>query len=215
MTGFSEWVVPLLMTQLYDMDSDVHKCAVQVLDEAFDDAQNLNAAVALSSDMSHLVLVAAPLLLRFISTPLGFRMLSKENDYVAKEIDRWFEIGNLDYVARLEYELSCALEKPVMTKSTNLDQPVQFTFFGKTLDEEQFSSLYVVNSNPRDVTCAIPPHFFGELVKTHEGRNLLALRDYMSYFSEFIELWGLKNVSGLALLKVKAVLWALVRFCEI
>jgi rapamycin-insensitive companion of mTOR len=140
---FSEWVVPLLVTQLYDLDESVHNCAVQVLDEAFDTEENLNAAVMLSPDLSHLVSVADSLLLRFISIPRGFELLSLENDYVAKEIDHWFETGNLNYVARLEYELSFALSKPIMIKSTNLEQPIQFTFFGKTIDQEQLNTWYV------------------------------------------------------------------------
>jgi rapamycin-insensitive companion of mTOR len=193
--GFAEWVVPLLMTQLYDIDVSVRYFAVRVLDEAFDTPENLHVAVSLSPDLSHLIQISSALLIRFISIPRGFELLT---GYVEAEIDWWFEIGCLNYVARLEYDLSTALNSRGKEGGVVEAGPVQFTFFGKTVDVDEW-----------DKECEVPKHFFGELVKTEGGRKLLEKRDYMRYWTGFVSMWGLKNVSGLALRKVKAVLWTL------
>lgn len=214
--NFGSWAVSLALTQLFDVESDVKRCARKVLDEAFDSPENLLSAFSDATDLSHLIDVAGSLLPKLISIPEGFKLFS--TDYITKEMDRWFQIGNLNYVAQLEQNISSALAKPLARKSTSFDLPIQFTLFGKTADQEQMKAWYLVvqceviniDFACRETTGLVPTHFFGELVKTEAGRALLAERDYLSYFVEFLQLWGLKNVTGMALRKVKAVLWALV-----
>jgi rapamycin-insensitive companion of mTOR len=89
---YNDWVIRLLVTQLYDTHMDVCQTAVNLLDEACEKQANLELLVNCRPSLGHLGEIGNPLLLRFLSTSTGFRYLNALG-YVQKEMDDWFEVN--------------------------------------------------------------------------------------------------------------------------
>jgi hypothetical protein len=89
---YNDWVIRLLVTQLYDTHMDVCQTAVSLLDEACEKQANLELLVNCRPSLGHLGEIGNPLLLRFLSTSTGFRYLNALG-YVQKEMDDWFEVS--------------------------------------------------------------------------------------------------------------------------
>lgn len=56
----------------------------------------------------------------------------------------------------------------------------------------------------------VPLHFYGELVKTAEGRAILEDKGHFYAFAEFIRTHGLESKNLETMMKLKSVLWAVV-----
>ncbi|RCI05307.1 hypothetical protein CU098_010819 [Rhizopus stolonifer] len=193
---YNDWMIRLLVTQLYDTHMDVCQTAVNLLDEACEKQANLELLVKCRPSLGHLGEIGHPLLLRFLSTSTGFRYLNALG-YVQKEMDEWFERGNQQYVTQLELSLARAL----------LNTPEKKTFnpFEERVDSENdFETL-----QPGDGLT--PPHFYGELTKTEEGCNLLREKGYFKLFADYVRDFplGEQSKAEASLGQLKAVLWAL------
>lgn len=57
----------------------------------------------------------------------------------------------------------------------------------------------------------LPPHFYGELVKTREGCQLLAASGHFAEFANYIRNFGLEEEEGEIIAGLKSALWAVVR----
>lgn len=57
----------------------------------------------------------------------------------------------------------------------------------------------------------VPPHFYGEMAKTELGCQVLSEKGHFSEFSHFIKQHGLENEDLELILKLKSILWAVVR----
>ena len=55
-----------------------------------------------------------------------------------------------------------------------------------------------------------PPHFYGELVKTEEGCQILEASGHFAEFSTFIRQHGLEDFDSDVIARLKSVLWAIV-----
>jgi hypothetical protein len=67
-------------------------------------------------------------------------------------------------------------------------------------------------SAPRSAfTGAVPPHFYGQLIKTPEGRALLHEKGHFADFAAFIRENGLEDDNPARIAQLKSVLWAVVR----
>ncbi|OAD74296.1 hypothetical protein PHYBLDRAFT_111901, partial [Phycomyces blakesleeanus NRRL 1555(-)] len=180
---YNDWIIRLLVTQLYDTHLDVCQEAVNLLDEACERPANLELLVKFRPSLGHLGEIGNPLLLRFLSTSTGFRYLNALG-YVHKEMDEWFEHRNKHYVAQLELSLARALINTPDKKSLNP--------FEERVDRDGLT----------------PPHFYGELTKTEEGCNLLKDRGHFQLFVKDIRNYSVENHDVEELRKLKAVLWA-------
>lgn len=182
--GHCEWAIRLLVTQLYDPEVEVCEVAVQILEEACNRRAYLEYVVRCRPALDHLGEIGAPLLLRFLSTSLGYQYLDGL-DYITQEMDDWFLGRNDSYVTLVEASLSRAL-------SVQPDQPKS------NIDDSLKSHDYGV----------VPPHFYRELTRTKEGCKLL--RD-SGHFGEFVttiqDSWS-ESEDADAMLKVKGCLWA-------
>ncbi|KAG4305949.1 hypothetical protein PORY_000859 [Pneumocystis oryctolagi] len=169
-----EWAICLLVTQLYDPSIEVCQMAVQVLEKACYDLENLQYTVKLRPMLEHLGDIGAPLRLRFLASSIGFNYL-KEFDYIEKEMDNWFHKQNESYVGYVEKRLSLA-----------------FSF-----------------ENNNDFDNLIPPHFYGEIIKTSEGCQLLKKKGHFEYFVSYIsnnkDQYEDKNI----IVQLKSSLWAI------
>ena len=58
---------------------------------------------------------------------------------------------------------------------------------------------------------SVPLHFYGELVKTAEGRMILEAKGHFQEFADFIRAHGMEDEDLELIAKLKSVLWAVVR----
>ncbi|PYH99640.1 cytosolic regulator pianissimo [Aspergillus ellipticus CBS 707.79] len=183
-TGNADWVVKLLVTQLYDPDVSVCEVAVKILEEACNQRHYLEFVVKCRPSLDHLGEIGAPLLLRFLSTSVGYHYLDGL-DYITQEMDDWFLGRNDAYVGLVEAALSRAY----------VDQPRRSSFVPEDLVDLQDIGL-------------VPPHFYRELARTSEGCKLLEQSGHFNEFAWTIRDFQLDEEDIESLLKVKGCLWA-------
>lgn len=179
-----QWAIRLLVTQLYDPEVQVCETAVQILEEACNRRAYLEYVVRCRPALDHLGEIGAPLLLRFLSTSLGYQYLDGL-DYIGQEMDDWFLGRNLTYVNLVEASLSRALSPQTERPQSSNEDPMKPHEYG-----------------------SVPPHFYRELTRTVEGCRLLSSS---GHFDEFVatirESWS-ENEDPEVILKVKGCLWA-------
>jgi rapamycin-insensitive companion of mTOR len=186
----SKWAIQLLVTQLYDPEVEVCATAIKILEEACNRRDYLEYIVECRPALDHLGEIGAPLLLRFLSTSIGYHYLD-DLDYISNEMDDWFLGRNDAYVGVIEAVLARA--------------------FGEFQDES--SSRMSVDEDPWETDKAegdarVPPHFYRELARTQEGCKLLRDKGHFEEFSATIRDQGMETEDPDILLKVKGCLWA-------
>ena len=179
-----EWAIRLLVTQLYDPDVQVCEMAVQILEEACNRRACLEYVVRCRPALDHLGEIGAPLLLRFLSTSLGYQYLDGL-DYIGQEMDGWFLGRNTTYVTLVEASLSQALFTIAERPTTTTDEPMK----------------------PHDHGL-VPPHFYRELTRTVEGCTLLRESGHFDVFAATIRNHWPENRDTEIILKLKGCLWA-------
>ncbi|KAI6044824.1 Rapamycin-insensitive companion of mTOR, middle domain-containing protein [Pisolithus marmoratus] len=173
------WMLRLLLTQLYDPAPEVCEMAIQFLEDACESMEVLELVVEMQPTLDHLGDIGHPLLLRFMSTPTGFRYLNNAG-YIDREMDMWFHERNIYYVVQIEIFLA----KVFSSEATDDDEDV-LAFDG-----------------------VVPPHFYGEMSKTELGCQVLSERGHFAEFSHFIRQHGLESEDLEVILKLKSILWA-------
>lgn len=185
--GTAEWAIRLLVTQIYDPEVEVCEVAIKILEEACNQTRSLEYVVKCRPALDHLGEIGAPLLLRFLSTSVGYHYLDGV-DYITKEMDDWFLGRNDTYVSLIEASLARALadipEKPQQILHA----------FDETPDHQDYG--------------LVPPHFYRELTRTKEGCKLLEQKGHFDEFVATIKDWGLEDDDPETILKVKGCLWA-------
>ncbi|KAI0061413.1 hypothetical protein BV25DRAFT_1900415 [Artomyces pyxidatus] len=174
----STWTLRLLLTQLYDPAMEVCEMATHFLEEACESMDILQLVVAMQPTLEHLGDVGHGLLLKFMSTPMGFRYLF-DAGYIDREMDIWFHERNIHYVIQIEVYLAKAMG--VIPAN---DEDDILTFDG-----------------------VVPPHFYGEMAKTELGCQILHEKGHFSEFALFIRQHGLESEDPELILKLKSILW--------
>ncbi|KAF2723150.1 hypothetical protein K431DRAFT_283312 [Polychaeton citri CBS 116435] len=183
--GTSEWAIKLLVSQLYDPEIEVCEVAIKILEEACNAISSLEFVVKCRPALDHLGEIGAPLLLRFLSTSVGYHYLDGL-DYITKEMDDWFLGRNDSYVALVEVSLARALAD-VSEKPQPLSDP-------DALEPHSYGS--------------VPPHFYRELTRTAEGCELLRAKGHFEEFANTIQDLAMEDQDAEIILKVKGCLWA-------
>lgn len=178
------WAIRLLVTQLYDPEIEVCEIAIKILEEACNDNKSLVYVVKCRPALDHLGEIGAPLLLRFLSTSVGYHYLDGL-DYITKEMDDWFLGRNDTYVTLVEASLARALS----------DVP------------EKAVSMFEETPEPQDFGL-VPPHFYRELTRTAEGCELLKAKGHFEEFVATIQDFGMEEEDAETIVKVKGCLWA-------
>lgn len=182
--GAAEWAIKLLVSQLYDPEIEVCEVAIKILEETCNDITSLEYVVKCRPALDHLGEIGAPLLLRFLSTSVGYHYLDGL-DYITKEMDDWFLGRNDTYVTIVEASLARALlEAP--------DKPLSSVEEG--LEPQDFGY--------------VPPHFYRELTRTAEGCELLKAKGHFEEFAATIQDFAMEDEDPETILKVKGCLWA-------
>ncbi|KAG6916446.1 hypothetical protein DXG01_006774 [Tephrocybe rancida] len=172
------WTLRLLLTQLYDPAAEVCELAVHFLEELCEDKDILQLVVEMQPTMDHLGEIGHPLLLKFMSTPMGFRYLY-DAGYIDREMDMWFNERNIYYVVQVEVFLAKA--------------------FNNTAEEDDDVMAF-------DGT--VPPHFYGEMAKTELGCQILQEKGHFTEFSQFIRRHSEESEDMELIMKLKSILWA-------
>ncbi|QIW95391.1 hypothetical protein AMS68_000909 [Peltaster fructicola] len=183
-SGTAEWAIKLLVSQIYDPEIEVCEVAIKALEEACNNLSSLEYVVKCRPALDHLGEIGAPLLLRFLSTSVGYHYLDGL-DYITREMDDWFLGRNDTYVTLVEASLARALTD--MSEKTHTS----------TEDAHE-----VHNSG------FVPPHFYRELTRTAEGCELLKAKGHFEEFAATIEDYAMESVDAETILKVKGCLWA-------
>ncbi|EOD47995.1 putative cytosolic regulator pianissimo protein [Neofusicoccum parvum UCRNP2] len=185
-TGVAEWAIRLLVTQLYDPEIEVCEVAIKILEEACNQKRSLEYVVKCAPTLDHLGEIGAPLLLRFLSTSVGYHYLDGL-DYITREMDDWFLGRNDSYVALVEASLARAL-------ADIPEKPPSHLAFDELPDPLDFG--------------LVPPHFYRELARTAEGCKLLEAKGHFEEFASTIKDYCMENEDTEIIMKVKGCLWA-------
>ncbi|EGN98236.1 hypothetical protein SERLA73DRAFT_169260 [Serpula lacrymans var. lacrymans S7.3] len=175
----NSWTLRLLLTQLYDPAPEVCEMAIHFLEEACEAMETLQLVVEMQPNMDHLGEIGHPLLLKFMSTPMGFRYLH-EVGYIDREMEMWFHERNVYYVVQVEIFLAKVFSS----------DPAE--------DEEDILAFDGV----------VPPHFYGEMSKTELGCQILHEKGHFIEFAQFIKQHGLESDDPEVIMKMKSILWA-------
>jgi rapamycin-insensitive companion of mTOR len=175
-----EWAIRLLITQLYDPEVEVCETAVKILEEACNGKECLEYVVKCRPALDHLGEIGAPLLLRFLSTSIGYYYLD-ELDYISQEMDDWFLGRNDTYVTLVEASLARAFDEDFLKLSESAE---------------------------REQHAFVPPHFYRELARTKEGCRLLEEKGHFEEFSTTIRECGMESSDPELIVKVKGCMWA-------
>lgn len=179
------WAIKLLVNQLYDPDIEVCEVAIKILEEACNDITSLEFVVKCRPALDHLGEIGAPLLLRFLSTSVGYHYLDGL-DYITREMDDWFLGRNDSYVTVVEASLARAL--------SDLPEKPQTSALEETMGPSDFGH--------------VPPHFYRELTRTAEGCELLKGKGHFEEFTATIQDFAMEAEDPETILKVKGCLWA-------
>jgi large subunit ribosomal protein L17e len=174
------WTLRLLLTQLYDTCTEVCEATVHFLEEACESMEILQLVVEMQPTVDHLGEIGHPLLLKFMSTAMGFRYLF-DAGYIDREMDMWLNERNIIYVIQVEIFLA-----KVFGYSSPSDED---------LDILAFDGI-------------VPPHFYGEMSKTELGCQVLQEKGHFVEFAHFIRRHGLESADPELILKLKSILWA-------
>ncbi|KAI1815872.1 Rapamycin-insensitive companion of mTOR, N-term-domain-containing protein [Poronia punctata] len=183
----AQWAIQLLVTQLYDPEVEVCATAVKILEKACNSKPLLEYIVKCRPALDHLGEIGAPLLLRFLSTSIGYHYLDGL-DYISNEMDDWFLGRNDTYVSLIEASLARS-------------------FFEEPDDHANRLSMYEDHVNG-DHDSHIPPHFYRELTRTKEGCQLLEDKGHFLEFASTIRDHGMQSDDAEMMTKVKGCLWA-------
>ncbi|KAH8683211.1 Rapamycin-insensitive companion of mTOR, N-term-domain-containing protein [Tricladium varicosporioides] len=187
--GDSKWAIQLLVTQLYDPEVEVCATAIKILEEACNRKNYLEYIVQCRPALDHLGEIGAPLLLRFLSTSIGYHYLDGL-DYISNEMDDWFLGRNDSYVGVIEASLARAFVEMPEESSNRM-----------SVDEDNFEM-------DLDNEAHVPPHFYRELTRTKEGCKLLRDKGHFEEFASTIRDYGMLSDDAELILKVKGCLWA-------
>ncbi|ROV90323.1 hypothetical protein VSDG_08150 [Cytospora chrysosperma] len=182
-----KWAIKALVEQLYDPEVEVSATAIKTLEKACNTKNYLEMIVACKPGLDHLGEIGAPLLLRFLSTSIGYHYLDGL-DYISNEMDDWFLGRNDTYVNTVEASLARAFgdgqEEPTNRMSMLGDEPD-------------------LEADPH-----VPPHFYRELTRTEEGCRLLKDKGHFVEFANTIREYGLEAEDPEIMIKVKGCMWA-------
>ncbi|KAF4553712.1 Target of rapamycin complex 2 subunit ste20-like protein [Elsinoe fawcettii] len=182
------WAIRLLVAQLYDTEIAVCEVAIKILEEASNSPTGLEYVVKCRPALDHLGEIGAPLLLRFLSSSVGYHYLDGL-DYITREMDDWFLGRNDGYVTLVEASLARGLG-------------------GANNEAERPRPLPGQVEESTAEWGTVPPHFYKELTRTAEGCELLRSKGHFEEFTATIMDCGLESEDPELILKVKGCLWA-------
>ena len=197
----SKWAIQYLVTQLYDPEVEVCATAVKILEKACNTKSYLEYIVECRPALDHLGEIGAPLLLRFLSTSIGYHYLDGL-DYISNEMDDWFLGRNDSYVAVIEASLARSFFEHPEDRADHTNRTSVF-------DHDEGELLLAGGGvGDDDFDSHVPPHFYRELTRTQEGCKLLSEKGHFDEFAATIREYGMQSDDPELMVKVKGCMWA-------
>ncbi|KAM7287109.1 rapamycin-insensitive companion of mTOR isoform X2 [Ixodes scapularis] len=182
---FRKWAMELLVTQLYDKSRAVSLAASDILDEACDLRENLEALIALRPALLCLGDRGLLLQIRFLSLPSGFKYLLEAN-VLESELSKWDEVNHLRYVKIVE---------DVINQAVTWHQRGEDGTYGRRSSNTRLKV--------QDVFA--PVHLYGQLVQHLQGLSYLQQHGSLRQHWETVLLGDMTSLESL--LRLKASLW--------
>lgn len=183
---FKKWAIELLVQQFYDKSPSVSLAAANILDEACDDRENLQALISLRPSLLHTGDSGLLLLTRYLSLPNGFKFL-RDSNYLDYELKNWQKTYNYKYVKIVEN---------LLNESFSLHRRGEDGSYGRRTEK--------TNANLKNAF--LPPHLYGQLAQAQEGYDILVKEDCLSSLFQHINSPNFDSEFGV--LQLKAALWA-------
>ncbi|CAO1616672.1 unnamed protein product [Jaminaea pallidilutea] len=174
------WALELFMSQLGDTSDSIREIVIAVVKDVCKSPEMLERVIAMRPTLDWLGETGHELMLRFLSIPVGIHYLL-EGDFIEREMEEWYHERSLRYAVQMEVHL---------TRATDIH---------RNRDDRDLEA---------DFDGTAPPHFYGELVKTAEGCQLLDQKGHFIDFSLFIRQHGMESSDKDILARLKSVLWA-------
>ncbi|XP_074598789.1 rapamycin-insensitive companion of Tor [Brevipalpus obovatus] len=184
---FRDWALELLSQRLSDDSQAVVLAAIDVLEEACDLSENLEALISLHPSLMHVGDRGLLLLIRYLSLPSGFKFL-RDTNFLDKELHRWKEYFNCKYVKIVE---------DLLNEAFTTHQRGENGTYGRRSDKKGEDRK----------TVFVPAHLYGELVKQEEGYNLVVRENFLGPLCEIIRVGQMTD--EVSILQLKAALWAI------
>lgn len=181
---YRDLALELLSQRLCDESSSVVLAAIDILDEACDVPENLEALINLRPSLSHVGDQGLLLLIRYLSSPRGFRFL-RDTNFLNNELERWKSYYSLKYVKIVE---------DLLNEAFSVHQRNESGTYGRRTDKK-----------PTKKAVFVPAHLYGELVKQDDGYNLVVQENFLGPVCNVIKNGCMNDENSI--LQLKAALW--------
>nr|XP_053655508.1 LOW QUALITY PROTEIN: rapamycin-insensitive companion of mTOR-like [Cherax quadricarinatus] len=183
---FARWGVELLVAQLYDESRVVSLAALDVLEEACDNEEYLDAILSAPPSVLHLGDRGQLLMAKLISSPRGFRAYHEAN-FSNTLLDKWSTTYNYKYVKLMQTAVADSLTQ---------HQRGEDGAYGR-----RTGSKHVVH----DVF--LLPHLYGSLTQHKEGFSILMQHDAVRTMVQIVKAGVVSTAQDIYQLKV--AIWAM------
>nr|CAG8581682.1 1987_t:CDS:10 [Entrophospora candida] len=199
--NLTEWAVQLLITQLYDPMIEVCQMAIKILEELCDrNIDNIELMIKYRPYLDHLGEFGNNLLLKFLSTPIGFNYLYEIN-YLERELIDWFNvIFTFIFILRLGSCCQMLRDKGHFTEFSNYIKNHGMEDTNYPIIKKLKSVLWAVGnigSSKNGLTFLDEENIIKEIVHIAENSNVLSLRGTCYYVLGLIS----KTLKGVEILK--------------
>lgn len=125
------WIVRELVNQLYSPDSQNVKGALSVIEELCTNNANLKTFIETGPQtLTRLGEEGAKCLISFLSNPNGIAYLT-QLDFISKELEKWRNKGNLDYVNTVEQQSEIALTSHKKVYALDIHTPFGNSYYDR------------------------------------------------------------------------------------
>ncbi|XP_069163639.1 rapamycin-insensitive companion of mTOR-like isoform X1 [Procambarus clarkii] len=183
---FARWGVELLVAQLYDESRVVSLAALDVLEEACDNEDYLEAILCAPPSVLHLGDRGQLLMAKLVSSPRGFRAYHEAN-FSNTLLDKWSTTYNYKYVK---------LMQTAVADSVTQHQRGEDGAYGR-----RTGSKHIVH----DVF--LLPHLYGSLTQHKEGFCILMQHDAVRNMVQIVKAGAVSTPQDIYQLKV--AIWAM------
>ncbi|KAG0654436.1 hypothetical protein C6P46_001643 [Rhodotorula mucilaginosa] len=180
--GAPDWVVRLLVQQLYDSAPEIVRTVVGVLERICQDEHALDQVLALQPALELVGDLGSGLMTRFLSTTAGVRYLSSL-DFIQQELHTWFEELNLQYMVDVELALAATFSRDELSSERHFDGHPPPHFYGELVRTEEGCKYLRAAGHLED---------FAAIVSLHEDSDLDA--DYVVMLKAV--LWALGHIGS-------------------
>ncbi|GAA5860724.1 hypothetical protein JCM3774_006265 [Rhodotorula dairenensis] len=180
--GAPDWLVRLLVQQLYDSSPEIVRYAVSVLERICGDERVLDQVLTLQPALELIGDLGSALMTKLLSTTAGVRYLSSI-DFIQQELQAWFEEHNLQYMVDLELALAATFSQDEPSTTPHFDGHPPPHFYGELVRTEEGCKYLRATGHLED---------FAAIVSLHEDSDLEA--DYVVMLKTV--LWALGHIGS-------------------